>query len=199
MKIGQHPFCSPSLLRNRGFSIVEVLVSVVVLTIGMLGMLALQAATLQANRDARLQSVGALLARELADMMRGNPVEFAEDAASNIYLAPISAALAPQTANFCLRANDAATPGCTSTVQVAQAQMTEWLARVKTELPGARVVVCKDSAPFDAAGLARWNCTAGATDPIVIKIGWTRSSTNRSLTGTAALQRATVPSVVFTV
>ena len=77
--------------------------------------------------------------------------------------------------------------------------MTEWLTRVDTELPNARVVICLDAAPFDATGLSRWACTAGADAAMVIKIGWTRSSTNKSLTGSAALERATVPSVVFPV
>jgi type IV pilus assembly protein PilV len=34
---------------------------------------------------------------------------------------------------------------------------------------------------------------------MVIKIGWTRGSTDRSKTGAAALVRATVPSVVLPV
>jgi type IV pilus assembly protein PilV len=187
---------SQAALCSRGFSIVEVLVSVVVLTLGMLGMLALQGATLQANRDARLQSVAALLARELADMMRGNPVVANDTATSNPYVGSYSAPLMPKSPNFCLNVSNTA---CISTTEVAQAQMTEWLARVDTELPGARVEICRDASPFDATGLARWSCTAGATDPLVIKIGWTRSSTNRALQGAAALERATVPSIVFTV
>lgn len=183
---------------------VEVLVSVIVLTVGMLGMLSLQANTLQANRDARLQSVAALLARELADMMRGNALgEEADDlAVRNIYLGSFTEtptqSLRPATANFCLNVGNAAA-GCANRTEIAQAHMTDWLARVGDELPGARVEICRDAAPFDATGLARWACTAGATDPLVIKIGWTRSSTNRLLQGSAALERATVPSVIFTV
>lgn len=57
--------------RNAGFSLIEVLVAIVVLSFGLLGMVGLQAASLQANRDARLQSTAILLARDLAEAMRG--------------------------------------------------------------------------------------------------------------------------------
>ena len=196
MKIGQHPFCSPSLLRNRGFSIVEVLVSVVVLTIGMLGMVGMQASSLRANRDARLQSVAAFQARELADLMRGNP-EMSTRPVNNPYFVSTTKPLQHTTPKYCLRV--AATAACADITEVANAQMTEWLARVDEDLPGARVVVCMDSAPFDATGLATWTCTAGAGAKIVIKMGWTRTTTNKSLTGSQAIDRATNPSIVIPV
>jgi type IV pilus assembly protein PilV len=183
---------------------VEVLVSVVVLTMGMLGMLGLQASTLQANREARMQSVAALLARELADMMRGNTLEneanegLVRNAYQGSFIATSSQRLQPATSNFCLNVSNAAV-GCADRIAIARAHMTDWLMRVDTELPGARVEVCRDATPFDASGLAQWACTAGANDPWVIKIGWTRNAINRSLQGAAALERATVPSVVFTV
>jgi type IV pilus assembly protein PilV len=51
--------------------------------------------------------------------------------------------------------------------------------------------------------LPQWGCTAGAGATIVIKLGWTRSSTNKSNTGAAALERSSdsgsVPSVVLQV
>ena len=190
LKVESHWYLRQSVLRCAGFSIVEVLVSIVVLTIGMLGMVGMQASSLQANRDARLQSVATLQARELADMMRGN-------LNNNPYVGSFSAPLTHTAPNYCL--NVAATVACPNDTAVADAQMTEWLDRVSAELPGARVVVCSDSAPFDAAGLPRWACAAGAGAPIVIKIGWSRSSTNKSLSGSAAIERATVPSVVFPV
>ena len=185
----------------RGFSIVEVLVSIVVLTVGMLGMVGMQASSLQANRDARLQSVATFQARELAEMMRGNQAIASPPAASpppsNPYVGSFTAPLTHSTLNYCL--NVAASTACPNATDIAHAQMTEWLSRVDTELPNARVVICLDAAPFDATGLSRWACTAGADAAMVIKIGWTRSSTNKSLTGSAALERATVPSVVFPV
>ena len=57
---------------EQGFTLVEVLISIVILSFGMLGMVGLQAGALQANREAKLQSVGTGVARELAETMRGN-------------------------------------------------------------------------------------------------------------------------------
>lgn len=177
-----------------GFSLIEVLVSIVVLTIGLLGMVGMQAASLQANREARLQSSAVVLARELADMIRGNKA-VGILATSNPYLGSFSSPLAATTSSYCLNVATGTT-ACTNPTAIANAQMTEWLARVDAEVPGARVVTCFDSAPFDSNGLPQWACTAGTGAVIVIKIGWTRGSTNRSLSGAAALERATIPSIV---
>ena len=46
---------------SLGFSLVEVLVAIVILSFGMLGMVGMQAFALQSNRDARLQSQAASL------------------------------------------------------------------------------------------------------------------------------------------
>lgn len=174
-----------------GFSMVEVLVSIVVLSFGLLGMVGIQTAALKANRDARLQSTAVGLARELAEMVRGNRVE-AVRTTNNPYVGSFSTVMAPATPAYCLSVGVTA---CTSTEAVAIAQMTDWLGRVNNELPGARVDICFDSAPFDGSGLPQWACTAGGTNaPLVVKIGWTRNSTDGR-----GLAKATIPSVVLPV
>ena len=181
-------------VHSAGFSLVEVLVSVVILTIGLLGMVGMQAGALQANREARLQSTAVGLARELADMMRGNKeTGLKVDEDDNPYLgefvipaAPAAPTLALATPDYCL--NVGSSCGADGE-KVAAAQMTEWLPRVSDLLPGARVTVCLDTTPFDADGLPnKWSeeCTAGADAMTVIKIGWTRRSTEPS-----TLDRAT--------
>ena len=197
------------LLRRRatgGFTLVEVLVSIVVLSFGMLGIVGVQAFALQSNREARLQSQAVNLARELAEMMRGNnQIGIQSAAADNPYLMAATSPLAAATPSCCLRVGNAAT-GCTATKDVASAEMTDWLARVDSELPGARVTVCFDSQPYDANGMPQWTCTpgvAGTDEVVVIKMGWTRQSTDRSKTGAAMLERASDtgsrPNVLFPV
>jgi type IV pilus assembly protein PilV len=179
-----------------GFSLVEVLVSIVVMTIGILGMVGMQAAALQANREARLQSSATVYARELADMIRGNKA-IGVLATNNPYIGSFnSSPLVAATAKYCL---NVAAGNCASNTEIAQAQMTDWLDRVSADLPGARVTTCIDTAPYDASGLPRWACTTGTGAPIVIKIGWTKTSTDKSQTGANLLDRASIPSVILPV
>lgn len=167
---------------------VEVLVAIVILAFGMLGTVGMQAFAIQANRDARLQAQAVVFARELAEMMRGNKeIAVKTTAAANPYLVTSMTIASP---NYCMRVANAST-GCTSTLDVASAEMTDWLARVAAELPDARVTVCFDGAPYDSNGLPQWTCNATGADEIVfIKIGWTRTVTDKSQTGSAALERA---------
>ena len=189
--------------RQSGFTLIEVLVAIVVLSFGLLGMVGLQAASLQANRDARLQSTAILLARELAEMMRGNK-DVAIRTSNNPYLGEFAiGALVPPTTSSCL--NVGATP-CPAKEDVARAQLTEWLGRVNDQLPGARVSICADSAPFGAAGLPVWACsapTAGAApNGVVIKIGWTRPAFRRATSAndaSALVSSDVAPSVVLPV
>ncbi len=61
-----------SLTTQRGFSMVEVLVTVVVLAIGLLGLAGLQAYGLQNNHGAYVRSQASLLSYDIVDSMRAN-------------------------------------------------------------------------------------------------------------------------------
>lgn len=184
---------------SMGFSLLEVLISIIILSFGLLGMVGLQAAAIQANRDARIQSAAVNLARELAEMMRGNK-DISLLVASNPYVGYFNTSpMAAAAPAYCLNVIAGTTP-CANGTQIANAQMTEWLTRVDADLPSPVVRVCIDSAPFDVSGVARWACDATGTGATtVIKIGWTRSVTDKTQKGAAALERATKPSIVFPV
>lgn len=174
--------------QTQGFTLIEVLVSVLILSFGMLGLVGMQAFALQSNREARLYSQGINYARELAEMMRGNnQVSIARLAADNPYLTD---SLTPPD-NTCLTVGSDA---CDTAKDVAEAQMHDWLSRLDAALPGARVAVCFDSAPYDATtGQPVWDCTAGSTgneEIAVIKIGWTMRDLDTSQNDANALVRA---------
>jgi type IV pilus assembly protein PilV len=194
---------TPYRAKQQGFSLLEVLVAIVVLSFGVLGVVGLQAASLQANKEARHQSAAARLGAELGDLMRGNMgVANLTSAALNPYL----------ISNYPTTQPAAPTADCTSTATalpcaptpLAQFQMTDWLQRVSAELPGAVVVVCFDTTPYDpTTGLPVWNCTPpgaaaanGAPPLVVLKMGWTRQSTNLAAangsTTTPPLDRASI-------
>lgn len=57
---------------SGGFTLIEVLISLVVVSMGLLGVAALQMRTLQGNYDALLRSHASALASDIADRMRLN-------------------------------------------------------------------------------------------------------------------------------
>lgn len=169
---------------QQGATLLEVLVAIVVLSFGVLGMVGLQAASLQANREARLQAHGVRLAAELAELMRANKaVAVKPNAAANPYLVEDFRGTLPTETSNCF---DSA---CASGLELARSDMLNWLTRVKDELPGARVVVCFDATPYTSGGIPRWGSCSNSGGIVQIKIGWTRASSNRAATGTAAFDR----------
>ncbi len=64
---------------HKGYSLIEVLVSVVVLALGFLGMTSLQTKSLQNNQNAVLRTQAAYLSYEMLEKIRGNPVANAID------------------------------------------------------------------------------------------------------------------------
>lgn len=58
--------------RCEGFTLLEVLIAVLVMAIGLLGLAALQASTVQFNRSAHFRSQATSLGYEIADRMRAN-------------------------------------------------------------------------------------------------------------------------------
>ncbi len=108
---------------------------------------------------------------------------------TNPYLIDFNGTL-PTTTVECL------TVRCTTSLEVAQWNIREWLTRLNDELPGARAVVCFDATPYTSAGIPQWSCSNGG-GTAVVKLGWTMMSTDSSTT--AALDRASRPMIVYSV
>jgi len=182
---------APATGRERGFTLLEVLISIILLGIGVLGMVGLQAWALRSNQQARYQGTAVRLGRELGEMMRSNPGIATINGTGNPYL--ISTSAGPTTG-----ATNCVIGVCAAGVDIANWDIQEWYTRLYKELPGARVVVCYDSVPYDAtSGLPVWACTPGTTTLTspVVKIGWTTANTANG--GNAQL--ATVPGVIVPV
>ena len=58
---------------QRGFSMIEVLVSLIVIGVGMLGMSGLQIASMKGTSNAHSRNIASMLAFELGERMRANP------------------------------------------------------------------------------------------------------------------------------
>ena len=69
------PYAAPPGLRAaRGFSLLEAMIALVVLSVGMLGIAALHAQSLAASRTAQLRTQAVNLAGDMADRVRVNRV-----------------------------------------------------------------------------------------------------------------------------
>lgn len=165
----------------------------------------MQAAALQSNKEARYQSSAVRMASEFGELMRNNQeVGTATTTSLNPYLIDWdSGSAVPAATTNCLT-GDCYSVATTTKLQVAAFDVREWVTRLNTELPGARVKVCFDDAPYVAStGIPQWSCTSGGSTT-VIKIGWTRGSTDKTKTGAAAFEKSTgtgafPPSVVVPV
>jgi type IV pilus assembly protein PilV len=66
-----HPICAPR--RQSGFSLVEVLIALVIMSVGMLGIAGLYVHSMQAGRTSMLRHHAVTLAGDVADRIRANP------------------------------------------------------------------------------------------------------------------------------
>ena len=142
--------------RQSGFTLIEVLVSVIVLSIGLVGVATLQAVSLKNNQSAFMRSQASALAYDLADRMRSNVLT----ADSNLY-DPGTAA----TITTCKTA-----VGCTPQ-QLAQNDLAEWNAAIGTYLPMGEGFVCIDSTPDDGTGATSPECDGTGTQ-LSVKSWW---------------------------
>lgn len=124
----------------RGFTLIEILVALLVLAIGVLGTLALQARSLQQTQDAHLRGNAVMLANDLLELMRSNPA-----AGPSGYLKARGTGFPAAPADCAERDRSAGGPA------VAQADLGCWRQKVERLLPVdadllGRLEVCRTRA-----------------------------------------------------
>ncbi len=141
---------------QSGFTLIEVLVSALLLSIGLVGLAGLQAASLTNNQNSFMRSQVTAMAYDLADRMRAN--------------VPGANATAYNPANAAVTAACKSTTGCTPQ-QMAQTDLAQWNAALVTHLPMGQGWVCIDATPDDGASAAAPACDGNGTQ-WVVKIWW---------------------------
>lgn len=106
----------------RGFSLIEALVALIVLSVGMLGIAALYVESLRSNRTALLRTQAVMLASDMADRIRANRGGDAN----------YEAAVDRDDTNAACESGGA---GCTAS-ELAQHDVAEWLGILEDSLPG---------------------------------------------------------------
>ena len=112
-----------SITNNRGFTLLEILIAVVVLSIGLLGVASLQALGQRSNHSAYLRSQATALAYDMIDRMRANNAGVSGGDYNSIDTT----------------ANTYTDPGCASSAcsssQMAQYDMYDWQQELSTQMP----------------------------------------------------------------
>lgn len=72
--------------RQLGFSLMEVLISVIVLSIGLLGLGGLQMTSLKGSNNSHFRTVASLAVTDLADRMRANPIAIAAGQYDSVFV-----------------------------------------------------------------------------------------------------------------
>lgn len=161
--------------RTRGFSLIEVLISLVIISIGVLGMVAMQSRTIKFTQDAELQNNAAMLADELVEMMRSNLTgALAADkfsTGSNYYKA-LGTAFGSTGSSAC-PGRDRSAGGST----VASTDLGCWVRDVQANLPvttsllTSSFAVCPSSSTVTSASTSPCGAAASSST-VVIQIAW---------------------------
>ncbi len=130
---------------TRGITLIEVLVTVVVLAFGLLGLASLQANSLRNNHSAFLRSQATYLAYEIFDRMRANRVQAVDGDGTDGYY------------DIALSANAANTSASTLT----QSDVNSWLTAL-TNLPEGDGSIACDISENICRVVVQWNDTRAA-------------------------------------
>ncbi|MDD3482400.1 type IV pilus modification protein PilV [Azovibrio restrictus] len=134
--------------RQSGSSMLEVLISIVIFSLGILGMIGLQVTAMKSNQSALSRSVAVEKAYEILDRMRAN-------------------ASKAKDGEYDLALGDA--PSGDEKLQ-STADKVEWIRELAASLPAGDGGICRRATPDSDA------CTAEG-DYFVIQVQWTQSGT----------------------
>ncbi len=156
------------VMRQRGFSLIEVLVALVIFSIGMLGLAGLQFTALRGNHDAYISSIATLQLMDAADRIRANP-----EGVSN--------------GNYDSLDEDTSDPGCIASgcSPAAIANYDYWVWNTGDEiqpgtgnaqqLPSGEGVICLDATPDDGVSRDASGCDGALVAGqrvFAVKIWW---------------------------
>lgn len=156
---------------SAGFSMIEVLVSLLITVIGVLGMVALQSKAIPYTQDSVQRNAAIMLADDLVEIIRSASTDCTAD-------------------NSCLIAPGSHFPAvplsCKPTPIALADQIGCWTARAAAALPGAASLltstfyICRTSAP----GVVT-SCTSNAANnpDLEIKVAWTVKNAADCMTG----------------
>ena len=148
-----------SIKREQGFTLIEVLISTLVMTVGILGVAAMQMVSFQTNQGAYSRSQATFMAQDIFDRLRANPTGYRT---TTVYDAVDTSdtGTIPADPTCVATAN-----GCTAT-QMAQQDLREWAAHFyninsvadyRPTLPNGIGTLTRDGTTNDFTVVVSWN------------------------------------------
>lgn len=164
---------------QSGMALIEVLVAMLVLTIGILALLSVQLRTVASVREAETQTIVSQITQNLMEGMLMNPTIDSDSNKKNynLYTGPYT----PTYSGSDFKLNN-----LISKKDLAKAQLDRFGYELKQALPDAvdiRYAVCKDSsgkAPTLSGGTFSSNCDDKANGDTLIKVLWVNDSAGDS-------------------
>ncbi|HEZ6277406.1 type IV pilus modification protein PilV [Neisseria meningitidis] len=165
---------------QSGMALIEVLVAMLVLTIGILALLSVQLRTVASVREAETQTIVSQITQNLMEGMLMNPTIDSDSNKKNYNLYMRNYTLSAVDGDFAIDA-------IKTKAQLAEEQLKRFSYELKNALPDAAAIhyaVCKDSlgaAPTLSAGSTfSQNCDGSANGDTLIKVLWVNDSAGDS-------------------
>ncbi len=129
---------------SHGFTLLEVMIALVIFSVGLLGLAGLQSRGLQSNTVAQFRTLAVIEAYDMADRIRANPVGIADGNYDNLNNP------APAAGADCL--NVACTPQ-----QIADLDYFEWINQLQQSLPSGHGIVAGNGAGSQFTVTVMWD------------------------------------------
>lgn len=166
---------------QSGMALIEVLVAMLVLTIGILALLSVQLRTVASVREAETQTIVSQITQNLMEGMLMNPTIDSDSNKKNYNL------YMGNHHTLSVVDGDFQVDAIKTKAQLAEAQLKRFSYELKNALPDAAAIhyaVCKDSsgaAPtLSAGGAFSQNCDGSANGDTLIKVLWVNDSAGDS-------------------
>ena len=156
--------------RQRGATLIEVLVSVVLLSFGIVGLAGLQMNGTKFNHSAYLRSQATAVAYDMADRIRSNLDTVCRAGQVCAYNTPLANLFNGDAAQACQQTLDIAPA---SSVALAAADINQWKSCIEERLPNGRgAVLVTQAANAGANYVDACGVTHAGSGSIVIEVNW---------------------------
>jgi type IV pilus assembly protein PilV len=137
--------------RPRGFTLMEVMVAVLVISLGLLGIAAMQANAIASTHSSQMESLVAIEAQSLASAMTANPWWLQAEFPASITVNGNSVSPSSMVSSV-----NCGTTACTGT-ELASYDLATWGTQLQKLVPGAQATVaCQAGAPIMCSITVTW-------------------------------------------